>query len=122
LHVPSAFVRKSGHEQKLTPGPVPRIATRYVRPLAGFVTRKSENTGAEPTFSRRKACSRPCWRRSPACHSSTDSPSGAWCRESFAASPRRRRLAATRMSGLRVAHLPFAVQPENRPRRSCAPP
>ena len=38
LHVPSVFTAKSGHEQKFSNRLGPRMATRYVLPLADFTS------------------------------------------------------------------------------------
>src|SRR5438093_11312878 len=61
-------------------------------------------------FSRRKSSSRPYWRRGPPCQSSSDTPSGGWCLESFAVLPCRLPLAATAIGGGGLAHLPVVVQ------------
>ena len=90
LQVPSVLTAKSGQEQKFSPSAAPRIATRYVRFVAGLVTSKSENSGSPPMFFTRNFCARPNSRRSPTCHSSSDISSGFRSRESprfFTSSP-----------------------------------
>jgi len=48
-----------------------------------LLTRNSEKIGSRPIFSSPKTWSRPNYRRSPRCHSSSETPSGGWMRDSF---------------------------------------
>ena len=49
--------------------------------FADWSTSNSEKTGWSPTFLSRKFCSRPNWRRSSICQSSSDMSAGRWRRE-----------------------------------------
>ena len=76
LHVPRVLTAKSGQVQRFSPTPPPRIDARYVRPLCGLLTLKSEKISDCPTLTRRNFCCRPNSRRRATCQSSSDMPAG----------------------------------------------
>jgi hypothetical protein len=71
LASPQCVDRKVQAGAVIVAGRIPRIDTRYVRPVCGLVTLKSEKTSSSPTFIQLNRCSRPNSRRKAICHCSS---------------------------------------------------